>query len=208
MARYSGSVCRLCRREGTKLFLKGDKCYTDKCPVERRAYAPGQHGTSRRKPTEYGIQLREKQKARRIYGVLEGQFRRTFDKASRSQGVTGEALLQLLESRLDNIVFRMGFAGSRAEARQLVRHGHLTVNDRKVNIPSYRVRTGDVITVKEKSRNVARIKELVESAEGRTIPEWLSVNAQDFSGQVLRLPNREEIDIELEEHLIIELYSR
>ncbi len=208
MARYRGSVCRLCRREGMKLYLKGERCYTDKCAIERRAYAPGQHGQSRRKPSEYGMQLREKQKARRIYGVLERQFRNYFKKAEQQKGVTGETLLQMLESRLDNVVYRLGFAGSRSEARQLVRHGHFRVNGRKVNIPSYLTRPGDEITVKEKSRGTNRFKELWEIAAQRTMPEWLDLDIDNWKGRVVRLPSRDEIDVPVSEHLIIELYSR
>ncbi len=208
MARYRGSVCRLCRREGMKLYLKGERCYTDKCAIERRAYAPGQHGQSRRKPSEYGMQLREKQKARRIYGVLERQFRNYFKKAEQQKGVTGENLLQMLESRLDNVVYRLGFAGSRSEARQLVRHGHFRVNGRKVNIPSYLARPGDEITVKEKSRGTNRFKELWEIAAQRTMPEWLDLDIDNWKGRVVRLPSRDEIDVPVSEHLIIELYSR
>ncbi|RQD77454.1 MAG: 30S ribosomal protein S4 [Candidatus Syntrophonatronum acetioxidans] len=208
MARYRGSVCRLCRREGMKLYIKGERCYTDKCAIERRAYAPGQHGQSRRKPSEYGMQLREKQKARRIYGVLERQFRNYFKKAEQQKGVTGENLLQMLESRLDNIVYRLGFAGSRNEARQLVRHGHFRVNGRKVNIPSYLTRPGDEITVKERSRGTNRFKELWEIAAQRTMPEWLDLDIDNWKGRVVRLPSRDEIDVPVSEHLIIELYSR
>ncbi len=209
MARYKESVCRLCRREGLKLYLKGERCYTDKCAVDRRTYAPGQHGQSRRgKVSEFGIQLREKQKARRIYGVLEKQFRNYFKKAERIKGVTGETLLQILESRLDNIVYRLGFASSRSEARLMITHGHFRVNNHKVDIPSYLVSSGDEISVKEKSRNSPRFKELWEIAEQRTQPEWLELDAENWKGRVVRLPLREEIDIPISEHLIIELYSR
>jgi len=208
MARYTGPVCRLCRREGAKLFLKGDRCYTDRCPVNRRSYAPGEHGQMRKKVSEYGVQLREKQKARRIYGVLEAQFRRYFEKAEKSRGVTGEMLLQLLERRLDNVVYRMGLAPSRADARQSIRHGHFTVNGRKVNIPSYLVRVGDQIAVREKSREMAKFKEAAETIRGRAIPEWLSVDADTLTGSIVRLPNREDIDVPIQEHLIVELYSR
>ncbi|MCL8206537.1 MAG: 30S ribosomal protein S4 [Actinomycetia bacterium] len=207
MARYTGPVCRLCRREGTKLYLKGEKCYTDKCPVVRRPFPPGQHGQARRKLSEYGVQLREKQKLRRTYGVLEGQFRRYLDKASRKTGVTGTTLLQLLERRLDNVVYRMGFASSRAEARQLVRHGHFTVNGRKVDIPSFSTRPGDVIAVRESSRDKGRFKEVRESAP-RGVPAWLEVDRPALKGTVVRLPSREEIDVPVQEHLVIELYSR
>lgn len=209
MARYKESVCRLCRREGLKLYLKGERCYTDKCAVDRRAYAPGQHGQSRRsKVSEFGLQLREKQKARRIYGVLEKQFRNYFKQAERIKGVTGETLLQMLESRLDNVVYRLGFAGSRNEARQMITHGHFRVNDRKVDIPSFLVRPGDEISVREKSRSMPRFKELWEIAEQRTQQEWLEFDAEKWKGRVVRLPSREEIDIPISEHLIIELYSR
>lgn len=208
MARYTGPVCRLCRREGAKLYLKGDRCYTGKCAIDRRGYAPGQHGQGRKKQSEYGIQLREKQKARRIYGILENQFRTYFAKAERQKGVTGENLLRLLELRLDNVVFRLGFGASRVEARQLVRHGHFTVNGKKVNIPSYIVKVGDVIEVREKSREYVRIKELLEHAARKTAPKWLEVNADQFAGKVVAVPSREEIDAPIEEHLIVELYSR
>lgn len=208
MARYTGPVCRLCRREGAKLYLKGDRCYTGKCAIDRRGYAPGQHGQGRKKMSEYGIQLREKQKARRIYGILETQFRSYFEKAERQQGVTGENLLRLLERRLDNVVYRLGYAGSRVEARQLVRHGHFTVNGRKVNIPSFLTRTGDVVAVREKSRDNNRIKELAEQAARKTPPAWLEVDAEQLSGKVVAVPSREDIDVPIEEHLIVELYSR
>ncbi len=207
MARYTGPVCRLCRREGVKLYLKGEKCYSDKCPVVKRGTPPGQHGAMRRKPTEYALQLREKQKARRFYGLLERQFERYFEMASRKKGVTGEALLQLLERRLDNVVYRMGFAASRAEARQIVKHSHIEVNGRKVNIPSYLVREGDVIAVRESSRDHKRIKEVVAAAT-RTVPAWLSVDYENLRGTVLRFPNRDEIDAPVQEHLIVEYYSR
>lgn len=209
MARYTGPVCRLCRREGQKLYLKGQRCYTDKCPIERRPYAPGEHGQDRRgKQSEFGLQLREKQKARRIYGVLERQFSRYYDKADRARGVTGEVLLQLLERRLDNVVFRLGLASSRKEARQLVTHGHFEVNGRKVNIPSYLVKEGDVVRVREKSRSMDRFKELVELAQDRGVPEWLSPDYEAMQGTILRLPNREEIDTPVAEQLIVEHYSR
>lgn len=208
MARYTGPSCRLCRREATKLFLKGERCYTDKCAVTRRGEPPGQHGQSRRKPSEYGVQLREKQKARRVYGIFERQFRRYVDQAVRSKGVTGMLLLQLLERRLDNTVYRMGFADSRAEARQLVRHGHFEVNGRKVDIPSYQVREGGVVAVREKSRNVPVIQQAAEAGNQRTIMGWLDVDFTNLRGRVVRLPSREEIDAPVREHLIIELYSR
>lgn len=208
MARYTGAVCRLCRREGQKLFLKGDRCYSDKCSIARRGYAPGQHGQSRKKVSEYGIQLRAKQKARRYYGVLESQFAKYFDMAERKQGVAGENLLKILESRLDNVVYRAGFANSRAEARQLVVHNHYTVNGKKVNVPSYLVKEGDVIAVAEHSRSSEKIKAIVESCSSRPVPIWLEVNHDALDAKVLRLPNREEIDLDVEEHLIVELYSK
>ncbi len=208
MARYTEAVCRLCRREGIKLYLKGERCYMPKCPMDRRAVPPGQHGQTRRKDTPYGAQMREKQKARRIYGVLERQFRRYFALASKAKGVTGEALLQLLERRFDNVIYRMGFAGSRAEARQLVRHGHFRINDRKVNIPSYLVREGDVITVAPRSRDLPRLKELRETGKGRTAPGWMQVDLENLRGSIVRMPLREEIDVPVKEHLIVELYSK
>lgn len=208
MARYTGPVCRLCRREGVKLYLKGDRCYTEKCAHDRRSHVPGEHGQFRRKLSEYGIQLREKQKARRIYGVMEKQFRRYFEEAARKKGVTGEALLQMLETRLDNVIYRLGFAGSRAEARQLVRHGHFSINGRKVDIPSYQVKKGDVVAVRDGSRDLARLKELAEAAGGRAAPDWLEVDRENMRGKVLRVPRREDIDVPIEEHLIVELYSR
>lgn len=207
MARYTGPVCRLCRREGIKLYLKGDRCYSDKCAVDRRAYAPGQHGHSRKqKVSEYGLQLREKQKARRTYGVLENQFRTYFFKADRQKGITGENLLRLLERRLDNVVYRLGLAYSRAEARQLVTHGHFTVNGKKLNIPSYLVRIGEEIAVKDVSS--PKFKELAEVTEHKTSPAWLEKDAAGMRGKVVAYPNREDIDLPLEEHLIVELYSR
>ena len=208
MARYTGSVCRLCRREGLKLYLKGDRCYTPKCAVERRAYAPGQHGQGRKKVSEYGLQLREKQKARRMYGILEGQFRRYFEKAERQKGITGENLLRLLERRLDNVIYRLGFGSSRNESRQLVRHGHFTVNGRKVNIPSYMIKVGDVIAVRDKSKESPRVKELLERAGDRTPPAWLELEADQARARVVDLPTRDQIDAPVKEHLIVELYSR
>ena len=208
MARYTGAVCRHCRREGLKLFLKGERCYTDKCAIERRNYPPGEHGQARPKFSEYSIQLREKQKLRRIYGVLERQFRRYFAMADRGRGVTGETLLQLLERRFDNIVYRLGFATSRAEARQLVRHGHFRVNDRKVDVPSYLVRPGDTITVRERSRQVARIREALELAQRRGVPEWLEVSAEAFAGSVKALPARADLTMPINEKLVVELYSK
>lgn len=208
MARYSGAVCRICRREGLKLFLKASKCYTDKCPVERKPRPPGEHGHARKKATEYALQLREKQKVKRVYGLLERQFRRFFRMASRARGATGEMLLQLLERRLDNVVFRMGFAGSRAEARQFVRHGHFTVDGRKTSIPSYLVKEGQEIAVKPQSRSMNRFKELQEAGRSGKPPDWLEVDYDNMKGRVKRFPKREEIDLPVEEHLIVELYSR
>ncbi len=209
MARYTGPVCRLCRREGLKLFLKGERCYTGKCAIDRRAYAPGQHGQARaKKPTEYGLQLREKQKARRMYGVMEKQFRHYFDEAVRRKGVAGENLLILLERRLDNVVFHLGFASSRAEARQLVNHGHFTINGKKVDIASYSVRIGEVIAVKEGSKSSPRLKQLIENLGTRTVPSWLSLDANAVAGTVVVLPTREDIQIPIQEHLIVEKYSR
>ncbi|CEP68017.1 Ribosomal protein S4, bacterial-type [Moorella glycerini] len=208
MARYKESTCRLCRREGIKLFLKGDRCYSDKCAVARRPYAPGQHGQVKKKLSEYGLQLREKQKARRIYGILERQFSNYFEKAERMKGVTGENLLILLERRLDNVVYRLGFADSRAQARMLVRQGHFTVNGQKVNIPSYLVRPGDVIAVREKSKESPLFKEIAVAAAHRTVPVWLKSDPAALEGQVLALPTREQIDVPVQEHLIVELYSK
>ncbi len=208
MAKYVGPVCKLCRREGLKLYLKGDRCYTNKCAIDRRNYAPGAHGQARQKVSEYGVHLREKQKLRRIYGVLERQFRRYVAQAMRARGVTGEALLRILERRLDNVVYRMGFASSRAEARQLVNHGHFAVNGRKVNIPSFLVRPGDEVAVRERSRSLDRFKELAAAAAGRAVPEWLSVDREAMKGHVVRYPEREEIDVPVKEHLIVEHYSR
>ncbi len=209
MARYTGPVCRLCRREGAKLYLKGDRCYSDKCAIDRKGYAPGQHGQARsKKVSEYGLQLREKQKARRMYGILEKQFRNYFAKADRQQGITGDNLLRLLERRLDNVVYRLGFGASRAEARQLVRHGHFTVSGRKVNIPSFQVKVSDVVAIREGSKDVPRVKELVEQAARKTPPAWLELDVDQFAGKVVAFPSRDQIDAPLEEHLIVELYSR
>ncbi len=207
MARYTGSVCRLCRREGMKLYLKGDRCYSDKCAISKRAYVPGQHGSGRRKMSDYAMQLREKQKVRRFYGVLETQFRRYFEIANKQSGITGENLLRLLESRLDNVVYRLGFASSRAEARQLVVHGHYKVNGKKVDIPSYLVDEGDVITVKEGSKSSDKFKGLVENFKGN-VPEWLEVDIGKLEGTVVSLPSREDIDLPIAENLIVELYSK
>lgn len=208
MARYKESVCRLCRREGLKLFLKGDRCYTEKCAFERRSYAPGQHGLRRRKYSDYGAQLREKQKVKRIYGVLEGQFRLYFKMAERAKGITGETLLQLLESRIDNMVYRMGFANSRKQARQLVMHGHFLVNDRGVDIPSFQLKSGDVVEIKTKSKKCKDIKEAMEAVERRHVPEWLSLDREKFQATVLALPARNQITMPIQEQLIVELYSK
>lgn len=208
MAKYTGPACKLCRREGEKLFLKGDRCYTHKCAINRRAYAPGQHGQQRKKLSEYGIQLREKQKARRFYGVLEGQFRKYFDMAAKRKGVTGENLLKILESRMDNVVYRLGLGSSRAEARQLVRHGHFTVNGNKVDIPSYLMKPDDVIAIKDSSKSLSKFKELAEAAESKNQPEWLEFDKENLIGRVIRLPERDEIDLPIQEHLIVELYSK
>jgi len=211
MARYTGPVCKLCRREGEKLLLKGERCFTPKCALERRAYAPGMHGRQaqfRRKKSDYGLQLREKQKARRIYGVLERQFRRYFEEAERRKGLTGVNLLIILESRLDNVVYRLGFADSRAQARQLVRHGHFDVNRRKTNVPSFLVRVGDVIAVRERSKKLAYFRDLGTVMEHKVVPEWLSLDIPKMEGRVLTLPTREDIDASLNEQLIVEYYSR
>lgn len=208
MARYTGPVCKLCRREGQKLFLKGERCYTDKCGIGRRSYAPGQHGQDRKKISEYGLQLRTKQKARRFYGIQESQFRNYFDIAASKPGITGENLLRLLECRLDNVLYRLGFASSHAQARQLVLHGHITVNGKKTDIPSYNLKPGDVVAFKEKSRGNETIKGIVEANSARPVPKWLDVDRTAFQGKVLSLPNREEIDLSIEEHLIVELYSK
>jgi small subunit ribosomal protein S4 len=208
VARYTGAVCRLCRREGLKLFLKGERCYTDKCAIERRNYPPGEHGQGRVKFSEYSVQLREKQKLRRMYGVLEGQFRRYFEMADRAKGVTGETLLQLLERRLDNIVYRVGFATSRSEARQLVRHGHFRVNGRKVNVPSYLVRAGDTVSVRDRSQKVTRIQGALELAQRRGVPDWLEVTPESFAGRVKALPVRSDLTMPINEKLVVELYSK
>lgn len=210
MARYIEATCRQCRREGAKLYLKGDRCYSDKCAFARRGYAPGQHGQqqARKKVSEYGTQLREKQKARRIYGLLERQFRNYFEKAERQKGITGENLLVLLERRLDNVAYRLGFASSRTQSRQLVRHGHFAVNGHRVDIPSFLVKAGDVVTVAEASKEAPVIKEMAEGLATKTVPAWLELNAADMSGKVQRYPTREEIDVPVQEHFIVELYSR
>lgn len=208
MARYTGPSCRLCRREGMELFLKGERCYTDKCAIKRRSYPPGQHGQGRIKVSDYGVQLREKQKVRRIYGILENQFRGYFESADRMKGVTGENLLFLLERRLDNVAYRLGFATSRDEARQLVRHGHFTLNGRKVNIPSIQVKVGDVLQLREKSRKVAAISESLEGVVRRGIPQWLELDKDAFKGTVKLIPVREDITMPIQEQLIVELYSK
>ncbi|HEY5498068.1 MAG TPA: 30S ribosomal protein S4 [Syntrophales bacterium] len=208
MARYRESVCRLCRREGLKLFLKGDRCYSEKCAFERREYAPGDHGQMRKKPSDYGVQLRAKQKIKRMYGLLEKQFHSYFEKADRQKGITGTNLLVLLERRLDNMVFRMGFASSRTEARQLVRHYHFSVNGRKVNIPSYLVKVGDEIEVREGSRKVSTIIEALESVARRGIPQWLTLDKGNFKGAVRMFPTREELTMPVQEQLVVELYSK
>ena len=208
MARYTDEQCRICRREGQKLFLKGSRCYTDKCSISRRNYAPGQHGQKRAKLSEYGTQLREKQKTKSYYGVGEKQFRGYFEMASNKKGVTGENLLQILESRLDNVVYRLGFGASRAQARQLVNHGQFEVNGKKVNIPSYLVKAGDVVTVRESKKDNGAIKVNVEANSAKPIPAWLELNNETLSGKVVRLASREDVDIPVEEHLIVELYSK
>lgn len=209
MARYIGPVCRLCRREGMKLFLKGERCYTEKCAIEKRNIPPGQHTKLRRaKLMGYGLQLREKQKVKRIYGVLENQFRRYFEAAERQRGITGETLLQLLERRLDNVVYRLGLATSRAQARQLVRHGHFIVNGRKVDIPSYSLKAGDVVTVRGTSAKSASIQHAMEEVKGRGIPEWLALDTDKVSGRIMSLPSREQINLPVQEQLIVELYSK
>ncbi|MGV8040723.1 MAG: 30S ribosomal protein S4 [Thermoanaerobaculaceae bacterium] len=208
MARYHEPVCRLCRREGMKLFLKGERCFKEKCAVERRSYAPGQHGKRRNKMQPYGLQLREKQKVRRVYGVLERQFRRYFAEANRQKGVTGENLLRLLETRLDNVVYSLGFASSRNQARQLVRHGHVTIDGRRVNLPSFQVKPGMEVALKEDVRANAFVVEALETAQGRGVPPWLDLDSASFRGKVVALPTREDIRLPIQEQLIVELYSR
>lgn len=208
MARYTGADCRLCRREGIKLFLKGDRCYSDKCGVERRPFPPGQAGKKRPRDSEYRVQLREKQKAKRTYGVLEKQFRTYYELASRQQGKSGENLLRLLESRLDNVVYRLGFAASRDEARQAVRHNHILVNGRRVNIPSYRIRPGDAVAVADKARNMSVVKAAIISSARVEVPAWLQVDVEKLQGKVLSLPTRDQIDCPVREQLIVELYSK
>lgn len=208
MARYRGSVCKVCRREGMKLFFKGERCYTDKCSFERRSYPPGQHGQGRGKVSEYARQLREKQKVKRLYGLMETQFRNTFAKAERIKGVTGGILISLLERRLDNVIYRLGFANEKREARLLVTQGHFLVNGRKVNIPSYSIRTNDTVEVTEKSRKMSRIGENLKSVERRGVPEWLSLDKDNFKGTIMRLPRRDDVTIPIQENLIVELYSK
>ena len=209
MGRYIGPVCRLCRREGVKLYLKGERCYSPKCAMERRPYPPGQHGQKRaRRPSDYAVRLREKQKLRRIYGISERQFRNLFEEASKKKGVTGSVFLGLLESRLDNVVYRLGFAVSRRQARQLVRHGHITVNGRRVDLPSYRGRPGDEIAVAEKSRNLELIRQNLEAMKGRKVGPWLSLDVEGMKGKFLRLPDREDLALPVNEQLVIEFYSR
>lgn len=208
MARYTDASCRLCRREGEKLFLKGSRCYSDKCAIARRAYAPGQHGQAKKKQSEYSLQLREKQKAKRYYGVLEGQFHKYFEMASKQKDVTGEALLSLLERRLDNVVYRMGLGASRAQARQLVTHGHFTVNGKRVDIPSYLVDVNDEIAVCEKSRSLDKIDEILNTTGGRVIPAWIDFDSDKLAAKITTLPVRADVDFPIEEHLIVELYSK
>ncbi len=208
MARYREASCRICRREGEKLFLKGDRCYSEKCAVERRKYPPGQHGQGYRKLSDYGVQLREKQKVRKIYGLLERQFRRYFYEAERRKGITGEILLQLVESRLDNIVYRMGFAPNRRRARQLISHGHIVVNGKEINLPSYQVKEGDSVSVKDSSRDMPEIIDSLSKVEHRGIPAWVEVDSVNHTGKVLRIPARDEIQLPIQEQLIVELYSK
>lgn len=208
MARYTGPVCRLCRREGKKLFLKGDRCYTEKCAIERRNYVPGQHGQGRKKTSEYGLQLRAKQLTKRYYGVLENQFRHYYELATRKQGITGENLLRILESRLDNIVYRLGWASSRAEARQLVVHGHFQINGKRVDIPSYLTKVGETISIAPASKDSSKIKAVVEATAAKPIVRWLDLDRENLKAKITDVPNREDIDLEVEETLIVELYSK
>ena len=208
MARYTGAVCRLCRREGQKLFLKGERCYSDKCSVALRGYAPGQRGQGRKKSSEYGMQLRAKQTARRFYGVQENQFHHYFEIAERKQGITGDNLLRILESRLDNVVYRVGFASSRAEARQLVGHGHFEVNGKRVDIASYLLKAGDVVSICEKSRGSEKIKAVVEANSARPVPQWIDINRDQLTAKVIALPTRDQIEAPVEEQLIVEFYSK
>ena len=208
MARYTGAVCKLCRREGKKLFLKGERCYTGKCAFERRSYAPGQHGQSRKKTSEYGMQLRAKQQARRYYGIQEGQFHKYFLMAERRQGMTGENLLKICESRLDNVAYPLGWASSRAEARQLTTHGHYLVNGKKVDIPSYLLKEGDVVSLRQKSLDSDKIKAVLEANGSRPVPEWLDKDSENMTAKVVKMPDREQIEVPVEEHLIVEFYSK
>lgn len=209
MARYTGAVCKLCRREGTKLYLKGDRCYTDKCSIGRREYAPGQHGMARKKLSNYGVQLREKQKARRYYGVLEKQFSKYFEMAEKRKGVTGENLIAILESRLDNVVYRLGFAMSRAEARQLVRHGHFDINGRRATVSSILLKPGDVVSIREKSMSIGKIKDNLEATSSRVTPKWLELDSEKGTGKMLAYATGEDVtDVSIAEHLIVELYSK
>lgn len=208
MARYTGASCRLCRREGQKLFLKGERCYGGKCALSRRAYAPGQHGAAKKKLSEYGVQLREKQKTKRFYGILESQFRKYFEIADSKKGITGEVLLQLLETRFDNVVYRMGFGTTRAESRQLVTHGHFEINGKRVNIPSYLTKVGEAIEVCEKSRKSPRFKEILDITGSKVVPKWIEVDQENLKGRVVALPVREDVDLPVQEHLIVELYSK
>ena len=208
MARYTGAVCKLCRREGKKLFLKGERCYTGKCAFERRSYAPGQHGQSRKKTSEYGMQLRAKQQARRYYGIQEGQFHKYFLMAERRQGMTGENLLKICESRLDNVAYLLGWASSRAEARQLTTHGHYLVNGKKVDIPSYLLKEGDVVSLRQKSLDSDKIKAVLEANCSRPVPEWLDKDSENMTAKVVKMPDREQIEVTVEEHLIVEFYSK
>ena len=208
MARYTDASCRFCRREGQKLFLKGERCFTKKCSIDKRPYAPGQHGQNRKKVSEYGLQLREKQKAKRFYGVLERQFSKYFDMAVKRRGVTGTNLLQILESRLDNVVYRLGMGTSRAEARQLVLHAHFTVNGKKVNIPSYLVSAGDVIALRSKSGSVEKVRSVLEVTGSKVVPQWLDFDEENLTGRMISLPAREDVDLQVSEHLIVELYSK
>ena len=208
MARYTDAVCKLCRREGQKLFLKGTRCYTDKCAITRRAYAPGQHGQGRHKTSEYGLQLRAKQMTKRFYGVLETQFRGYYDLATRKEGKTGDELLVILETRLDNVVYRLGWGSSRAEARQLVVHGHFTVNGKRVDIPSYLVKVGEVISIQDKSRQSEKIKAVIEANSAHPVAKWLDLNRETLEGKIIAMPTREDIDLAVDETLIVELYSK
>lgn len=208
MARYTGAVCKLCRREGKKLFLKGERCYTGKCAFERRSYAPGQHGQSRKKTSEYGMQLRAKQQARRYYGIQEGQFHKYFLMAERRQGMTGENLLKICEIRLDNVAYLLGWASSRAEARQLTTHGHYLVNGKKVDIPSYLLKEGDVVSLRQKSLDSDKIKAVLEANGSRPVPEWLDKDSENMTAKVVKMPDREQIEVPVEEHLIVEFYSK